>query len=202
MGWAFAAYPALAPAIFAGQSPTQGELTTGPQFRSFYAHREQSAASFSRQFSRYLDVIMVFAKMLSVRNALALVALSSGLAVVSTLPASAVDVAYPASQARQGTPLYRDNCSSCHGDRLQGALDAPPLKGDSFMASWAGQPATALLEYISTNMPQDRPGALEPKQYAQLLALILKENGVAAGADDTPPIAADTLGDATIPAAK
>ena len=76
----------------------------------------------------------------------------------------------------------------------QGALDAPALKGDSFQATWFGQPASSLLEYISTNMPQDRPGALKPEQYAQLLALILKENGVAAGPDNSPPIAADTLG--------
>lgn len=144
---------------------------------------------------------MVFAKLLTA-NAFALIALSAGAVPATTASIVAAEVTYPAAQARQGTALYRDNCSSCHGDRLQGALDAPALKGDSFQATWFGQPASSLLEYISTNMPQDRPGALKPEQYAQLLALILKENGVAAGPDNSPPIAADTLGDATLPAAK
>lgn len=95
-------------------------------------------------------------------------------------------LSYTATQARQGEQVYKDNCAACHGDSLQGALDAPTLVGASFQANYFGQPANVLFDFISTNMPQDRPGALTPAQYAQVTAFILSKNGVAAGSDQLP----------------
>lgn len=97
-------------------------------------------------------------------------------------------VSFPAAQIRRGTPLFNDNCAACHGARLEGVLDGPPLAGANFQAAWFGQPVSALYEFTSTNMPQDRPGALTPEQYADIVAFILKKNGIDAtdGATDLP----------------
>ncbi|HEV7718714.1 MAG TPA: cytochrome c [Arsenicitalea sp.] len=110
-------------------------------------------------------------------------------------------MSFSAGQARQGSLLYRDDCASCHGDRLNGALDAPPLSGQGFMAKWGGKPASELFAFVSTNMPQDRPGALSPKEYAELVAFVLSKNDVAAGDDDLPSDPA-VLATLTLPAAK
>ncbi|HVW91289.1 MAG TPA: cytochrome c [Devosia sp.] len=108
-------------------------------------------------------------------------------------------VSFTATQARQGDAVYKDNCAACHGDSLQGALDAPILTGPLFQANWFGKPANVLFDFVSTNMPQDRPGALTPQQYAQVIAFILSKNGVAAG-DSPLPSDSATLAGVTLPA--
>jgi mono/diheme cytochrome c family protein len=137
---------------------------------------------------------------MNVRRALSLKLSIGGIAIVAALclpafggdtPAASGDsaskpVSFSAGQARQGSLLYRDNCASCHGDRLNGALDAPPLSGDKFLSKWAGKPVAELFDFVSTNMPQDRPGALTAKQYTELVALILSKNGTTAGDTELP----------------
>lgn len=121
-------------------------------------------------------------------------------AAAAATPAAAIT--YSAAQARRGSTAYRDNCSACHGDSLDGALDAPALKGSAFQANWFGKSAGELYTFMSTNMPQDRPGELQPKQYADIFAFLLKSNAVAAGPDNTPDLTADTIAAASMPAAK
>jgi len=131
------------------------------------------------------------------RQALAACAMALGLALPAAIPAAAQDaVSYASMQARQGSLLYRDNCASCHGDRLQGALEAPPLSGAEFKSHWWGQPLSAMHNYIVNYMPQDRPGALPPEEYAQITAFMLRENDVeSAGSDPLPsdPAALDSI---------
>jgi mono/diheme cytochrome c family protein len=119
-------------------------------------------------------------------GAIALVAALSLPVAAQQAPAAGKPVSFSASQARQGSLLYRDDCASCHGDRLNGALDAPPLAGQGFMAKFGGKPASELFAFVSTNMPQDRPGALSPKEYAEVVAFVLSKNGVEAGDQDLP----------------
>jgi mono/diheme cytochrome c family protein len=125
--------------------------------------------------------------------------LAMSLAVLAA-PAFADSLSFTATQARQGEAVYKDNCAACHGDSLQGALDAPTLTGASFQANYFGQPANVLFDFITTNMPQDRPGALTPQQYAQVTAFILSKNGVAAG-DTALPSDSAALSAVTLPAA-
>lgn len=125
-------------------------------------------------------------------------------AVAAAAPAAAgTPVVYSASQGRQGMSAYAANCAACHGDVLQGQLDAPPLQGPNFQAKWFGQPVSTLYEFITTNMPQDRPGALDPKTYAQITSFLLKRNGVAASTDDAElPLPGDaSLATLMLPAA-
>lgn len=97
-------------------------------------------------------------------------------------PASAQNaVAYTDGQAQAGQGVYHQFCESCHGDNLQGLLEAPPLSGPRF-ASWKGMKVRDLYDFIQSFMPQDKPGSLSKKQYADLTAYILKFNSIAPGA--------------------
>jgi alcohol dehydrogenase (cytochrome c) len=52
--------------------------------------------------------------------------------------------------------------------------------------TWGGEPVGSLFEHVSTNMPQDAPGSLEPQQYADVVAYILQLNGVTPGDRELP----------------
>lgn len=100
-------------------------------------------------------------------------------------------VSFTADQASRGEATFKVNCAPCHGAALQGVTGiAPTLTGDGFKATWFGQPAEALYTFVSTSMPQDRPGALTGQEYADLVSFILSFNGVAAGDKELPPDAA------------
>ena len=133
------------------------------------------------------------------------IALAVALALPAAAPVLAQDagtVSYSSMQARQGSLLYRDNCASCHGDRLGGALEAPALSGADFKAHWWGQPVAALHDYIVAYMPQDRPGAMEPDEYAAITAFILRENDVESSGDEALPSDSAALGAMTLPPAE
>lgn len=105
------------------------------------------------------------------------------LAVATALPTSAQEpeVAPPSStregvytveQAERGEEIMHDVCATCHmDDEFVG----------TFIKSWAGASVGDLFEEVSTSMPQDRPGSLRPRQYAQVLAYIFQLNGLPAG---------------------
>jgi hypothetical protein len=40
---------------------------------------------------------------------------------------------------------------------------------------------------MSTQMPKEQPGTLEPEQYADVIAYLLKINGAPAGKKELPP---------------
>jgi mono/diheme cytochrome c family protein len=96
------------------------------------------------------------------------------------------DGVYSAEQARRGDALYAKNCASCHGAKLEGHNQAPPLSGAEFVMNWDGQPLSELMERIQTSMPADKPGSLSAKESAEAIALLLRENGLPAGESDLP----------------
>lgn len=118
---------------------------------------------------------------------------------VAQAQATSTPIGYTAQQATRGAKGYMDNCGGCHGDRLQGAIDAPPLAGAPFREKWFGQPVGMLHDYMLTYMPQDRPGQLAPALYADIFSFILKTNGVAAGEEAMPEGAIGSLMDRTFP---
>ncbi len=89
--------------------------------------------------------------------------------------ATTLDGVYTAEQAEAGRATYQKVCSGCH------TLDW--YTGDVVRA-WEGGSLFALYEVISTTMPQDNPGSLKRRDYADLLAYILELNGLPAG--ETP----------------
>jgi len=104
---------------------------------------------------------------------------------------STLAVPMSAQDAARGGALYKDQCASCHGERLQGR-SGPPLAGADFAARY---PTADLTSKIRNTMPQDKPGTLSAVQSADLAAYIQSNSGApstvggAAPKPDFPPAA-------------
>ena len=85
---------------------------------------------------------------------------------------------YTTDQADRGQAVFRRICAQCH---VVQQFSGPPFK-----AAWGGRPAFELFEQIRTTMPNDNPGSLPRQQYADVIAYMLKLNGVTAGAAELP----------------
>jgi S-disulfanyl-L-cysteine oxidoreductase SoxD len=114
-------------------------------------------------------------------NMMALGSMAFGL-IWAQGPASVWDGIYSAEQARRGEGLYRQECASCHGEKLEGRGQAPPLVGADFTMDWNGMTVGDLFEKMQTSMPADQPGHLSREQNATLLAFLLKANKFPPGA--------------------
>ena len=88
---------------------------------------------------------------------------------------------YTAEQAARGEQVYAATCARCH----------PPgqLDGETFVVGWNEARASTLFNTLRNTMPQDKPGSLTDEQYVDVIAHMLKRNGVPAGA---APLRADT----------
>jgi alcohol dehydrogenase (cytochrome c) len=108
------------------------------------------------------------------------------LSQLSSSPAaqSLASPTYSAAQAARGKTQYAQNCASCHGQNADDGEFAPPLKGTDFRGRWGGKSADALLADMSARMPPAAPGSLGDANYTDVIAYLLQENGVAAGARD------------------
>jgi mono/diheme cytochrome c family protein len=85
---------------------------------------------------------------------------------------------YSAAQAGRGEETYMSICVACHP---AGTYSTP-----AFKSTWVGRPLSDLFSLVSTTMPKIDPGGLTPQEYAQVIAYILKLNGVPAGKTDLP----------------
>ena len=118
------------------------------------------------------------------------------------IPPAATAPAVPAAvqaQIDRGVVLFAQNCSSCHGGRGEGTVQAPALVGEGTLPldPPAGarvrrvkfQSAMDLGMFIKDNMPPN--GAhLPPRDVACVLAWLLKEHG----RTPTAPISPATAG--------
>jgi S-disulfanyl-L-cysteine oxidoreductase SoxD len=107
-------------------------------------------------------------------------------------PVSVWDGIYTGEQAVRGEAGYRKNCASCHGQKLEGKGQNPPLAGSDFTSNWNGMSVGDLFEKMQVSMPADRPGKLGMDENAEILAYILKFNKFPAGAKELPA-SADAL---------
>lgn len=87
-------------------------------------------------------------------------------------------VSFTASQAGQGETAYENDCAQCHGANLEG-YSGPALTGTQFQETYSS--VSALLGFVTTNMPYNAPGSLAHDEYVTIVAFILSKNGVAAG---------------------
>jgi mono/diheme cytochrome c family protein len=87
-------------------------------------------------------------------------------------PVTTLDGVYTAEQAARGRLVYQRSCVGCHAlDWYQGEV----------VRAWEGAPVFGLYEIIRTRMPEDNPGSLSRRQYADVLAYILELNGMPVG---------------------
>ena len=85
---------------------------------------------------------------------------------------------YTAAQAARGRSIYQISCASCHS--------AASHAGPVFAAKWEGRLLWELYRYVSEQMPKSEPGSLTPKEYASLVAYLLKMNDIPPGGDEIP----------------
>ena len=90
------------------------------------------------------------------------------------------DGVYTVEQAARGREVYQDQCTSCHGDALEGVV-GPPLAGDGFLSIWSARPVVDLVDKIHNTMPLEAPAPLSRLQSIDLAAYILQRGGFPAG---------------------
>lgn len=98
-------------------------------------------------------------------------------------PAKTVwDGVFTMEQAARGEGSYRKECSSCHGAALEGDGGfAPALIAEAFTFRWQDATVGDVMIVVKASMPQDRPAALGPDVYADIVAFMLKMNNYPAG---------------------
>jgi S-disulfanyl-L-cysteine oxidoreductase SoxD len=104
------------------------------------------------------------------RTAVLAAALLAAGAAADTLTIN--DGVYTAAQARSGARVHVQHCARCHHQSYY---------QDAFLDPWRDQSLAALYELIRMKMPEDRPGALRPREYSALIAWMLELNGYPAG---------------------
>ncbi len=85
---------------------------------------------------------------------------------------------YGAAQADRGAAQFRAVCANCHAPSQ--------FSGATFLRSWAGRPVYDLFAQIRSTMPYDNPGRLPREAYADVLAYVLRLNGLPAGDRELP----------------
>ncbi len=102
-----------------------------------------------------------------------LVGQDSGATTSSTL-----DSVFSATQAQKGAQTYKKNCTTCHAPSAYTGL--------AFRRVWSGRSIYDFFDLIRTTMPDDNPGKLSRDQYAEIMAYLLKLNGLPEGEKDLP----------------
>ena len=85
---------------------------------------------------------------------------------------------YTDEQVARGEETYFGSCVSCH--------PRGTYSGTLFKANWGGRPLSDLYDWVLNRMPKNDPGTLTPKQSVDVIAYILKENGMPAGKTPIP----------------
>ena len=134
--------------------------------------------------------VMVIASLL---YATTFAAAAGGSAAGGVAPAQA-DLAtgvYTKAQADRGATVYSENCLRCHGEDLETArggteygIPSPPLAGSDFLNHWKGKSLKELFTFIQTTMPKNVSVKLTPKEYVDVLAFLLQQNGFPEGHDE------------------
>jgi len=117
-----------------------------------------------------------------------LAAAVAGVALSASQSRSVGTGVFNEAQDKRGAAIYSRECSTCHGERLQGGEGAPALNGSDFASSWNGQTVGDLFDRIRQTMPAppEQPGKLTPQQNADVVAHILRVNGFPAGTAELP----------------
>lgn len=102
------------------------------------------------------------------------------------------DGIYTEAQAARGNQVFASTCTNCHTLGTEGNR---PLSGQKFWDSYAQRTVGNLYDFVSKNMPNGagQAGTLSPSTYADLVALILRSNGVPAGSTELVPAEVATI---------
>jgi mono/diheme cytochrome c family protein len=105
-------------------------------------------------------------------------------------PASAtqsiLDGVFTDEQAKRGQDIYTAICAHCHGNSLEGGIEAPPLTGASFIKNWSGSTVGDLIERTRRSMPDDDPASLTRQEYTDVITFVLGSNHYPTGKTELP----------------
>jgi mono/diheme cytochrome c family protein len=93
-------------------------------------------------------------------------------------PKTTLGGVYSQAQADKGEEMYYGVCIACHPKGY--------YTGENFKKNWNGRPLSDLYDWVKTKMPKSEPGSLTPAQSVQVMAYILQENKMPAGATPMP----------------
>jgi hypothetical protein len=85
---------------------------------------------------------------------------------------------YTAPQATRGEETYMGICVACH--------PAGTYKSEAFKTAWSGRLLSELFDQVKEKMPKNDPASLTAEEYIQVVAYLLKINGVPAGDSELP----------------
>ena len=108
-------------------------------------------------------------------------ALSHPALAQSSVPQSVRSTAsgvYTDEQATRGRDTYQMQCKSCHTPASH--------TGPTFASWWDRKPLSDLYQFVTTRMPKNEPGSLQPDEYADLVAYLLKLNDLPSGSEPLP----------------
>jgi mono/diheme cytochrome c family protein len=114
-----------------------------------------------------------------------LVLASASWPTLSAQAPAAQNGVYTDAQADRANGTFGASCARCH--TLTPGDGRRPLAGDTFWQKHTQKTVGDLLAYVSANMPNGQGGTLSAASYNDLMALILKSNGLPAGATELTP---------------
>jgi len=95
------------------------------------------------------------------------------------------DGVFSAAQAARGERVFESICVNCHEMAEFTAAGA-------YLEDVEGEPLWETFDFVSSEMPEDDPGSLEPEEYAAVLAYIFSVYGLPSG-DAELPVDRDSL---------
>ncbi|HEY0134640.1 MAG TPA: cytochrome c [Nannocystis sp.] len=91
-------------------------------------------------------------------------------------PADPEEAPGPAEQKIAGATLFEKHCAKCHGALGKGKDDVPAVVGEGALSRF--NTAQEVFDFVSKEMPDDKPGSLKEGEYWAILAFDLKANGI------------------------
>lgn len=88
-------------------------------------------------------------------------------------PTPPIPGTYTDSQATRGETWYVSQCAPCH--------PSADMSSNDFKLRWNGRNALDLYARISTTMPAHAPGTLSRRTYTDIVAYLMRINGLPAG---------------------
>ncbi len=92
---------------------------------------------------------------------------------------TSADSSFTDAQAERGGQVFTRVCLECH--------ERAEMSNPDFRLKWGGQSTFDLFKSISTTMPDSDPGSLPRGDYTDVVAYILKLNGIPAGVAELVP---------------
>jgi len=92
-------------------------------------------------------------------------------------PANPEEAPGPAEQKIAGGGLFEKHCAKCHGVLGKGKDGVPPVVGEGALSRF--NTAQEVFDFVSKEMPKDKPGSLKEGEYWAILSFDLKANGIA-----------------------